>query len=799
MHAVRSAKRPTPAGRFAVWWRHRFPTKPRRLLPTVGWAAVAVLALFSLYIANLQNIGWDHETIVFGQSNLASNAPAAFRVVTYKGQDAPTLDRGVPVSISLRDQNGAWHGLYDGNTNANGTVDAGFHIPANVDGDCELQVRTGPWYHPEVMTRSISVHRRTRVLLATDRPVYDIGDVVHIRALANYVGPSRPAAGQAVHFEIKDPSGATVYHTDAVAANWGIASTDFAIDDIAAEGQYQISASVDGVPSTQTVTVEHGSNTAANPGLNIAVVPENGRTVSGFTNAFYIVTSYADGTPAVTTGAIKTPEGLTVPFKTNALGIAEANVKLESMTISLTARDSAGRTGYTTGTLDNPATMRMASADDIGVHVSAAGENDGIVVNTDKSVYRAGDTLYAGVFARKMSGPVYFDLTQDGQTIMTRSTQLDNGKGELAIDIPGDVSGVLTLDAYYINDERAMVRSVRRVIVEPANPVNVNVAAIGDGDSGKLSIHTADQSGHGVACAVGVNVVDNGVYALQEGQRTFEASAPIGDPAADLRTSVALALLPGPKNYTIDAPASILRHVPDLDLGDTDYDLRYDSGIQRRIDIPRLQSEYFAGLGIAVEIAAIIIAALLFMKRSTAALAGWVVISIPIVLVGFASIVVGVILALIGLGIAVLSRYTEVSILAYAAAAASIAILAAVLFPVFAQAREKARNISAISVLKQLRLIQLEDEQGRESASMQTRPDAEQFGTGRHLPPTLYWNPEVITDGNGNATVQIPLGETRGNWRVSATASTMDGRVGSTSIMLPGLPPARQAGTPVPR
>jgi A-macroglobulin TED domain/Alpha-2-macroglobulin family/Carboxypeptidase regulatory-like domain/A-macroglobulin receptor binding domain len=48
----------------------------------------------------------------------------------------------------------------------------------------------------------------------------------------------------------------------------------------------------------------------------------------------------------------------------------------------------------------------------------------------------------------------------------------------------------------------------------------------------------------------------------------------------------------------------------------------------------------------------------------------------------------------------------------------------------------------------------------------------------QYFPETLYWQPSLITDRNGNAAVKVKLADTITTWKLVAFASTEDGRVG---------------------
>jgi hypothetical protein len=49
------------------------------------------------------------------------------------------------------------------------------------------------------------------------------------------------------------------------------------------------------------------------------------------------------------------------------------------------------------------------------------------------------------------------------------------------------------------------------------------------------------------------------------------------------------------------------------------------------------------------------------------------------------------------------------------------------------------------------------------------------------FPETLYWAPEVVTDENGFVSLEIPMADSITTWRLTALASSQDGRLGFTT------------------
>jgi uncharacterized protein YfaS (alpha-2-macroglobulin family) len=51
----------------------------------------------------------------------------------------------------------------------------------------------------------------------------------------------------------------------------------------------------------------------------------------------------------------------------------------------------------------------------------------------------------------------------------------------------------------------------------------------------------------------------------------------------------------------------------------------------------------------------------------------------------------------------------------------------------------------------------------------------------QYFPETLYWAPEVVTGDDGSVSVKVPMADSITTWRLTALASTQDGRLGSTT------------------
>jgi len=94
------------------------------------------------------------------------------------------------------------------------------------------------------------VDQFANTLITTDKPLYQPGQLMHVRALI--FTPSRRAlANQNILFKIDDPEGTGVYRSVVKSSRFGIASTDWTIPENVRLGDYRIHVMVDGATENE--------------------------------------------------------------------------------------------------------------------------------------------------------------------------------------------------------------------------------------------------------------------------------------------------------------------------------------------------------------------------------------------------------------------------------------------------------------------------------------------------------------------------------------------------------------------
>jgi hypothetical protein len=141
-------------------------------------------------------------------------------------------------------------------------------------------------------------------------------------------------------------------------------------------------------------------------------------------------------------------------------------------------------------------------------------------------VYKGGEPL--GIDIRTSAGlpTVYLDIVKDGQVLLTRWLDVKDGQARHQLDLPTSVFGTLEMHAYQLLAHGEIIRDSRVVYVNPASDLKIDVKADKDvylpGAKGTIRFQVSDGAGKPAAAALGVLIVDEAVYALQEMQPGLE-------------------------------------------------------------------------------------------------------------------------------------------------------------------------------------------------------------------------------------------------------------------------------------
>ncbi len=864
--------------RMRIARQRRILVHPVRFVWSTIAAAAVVIALVHLYYANLAPSPYDLR--VLGQQELFADTDASLRVVLMnRGSDEPLS--GVPIDIELAGKDGdpAVH-LASFTTDALGSAAPRLRWPDWQDGQYELHVRARPGSTQELVSRTVTLRRTWQVMLSSDKPVYQPGQVIRLRSLALRRPDLKPVAGQAVVYSIQDPKGNKIFRQRSVTSRFGIASADCPLADEIIEGPYQLQCEVGGTSSSLAVEVKkyslpkykidlefdrpyyepgervRGTVTATyffsqpvsgaevdvqlestapvatigqlstrtdavgkasfdftlpqslagrtqdsgaarisltvklrdaagqeqtktetrlvtDQSIQIEVVPEAGRLVKGLVNTVYLFTNFPDGRPARTRIAIS---GVERELTTSEQGLAvlEFTPTAERTQWTIRASDEQGKIGRREVMLDR----------------GAAG-ND-FLVRTDRAVYQGGETIQIATLGPGQE-PVYIDLIKDGQTIATDAIRMANGRGQYQFDLPPELFGTVELCAYRFSAEGLPVRKTRVIYVHQARGVNLRAQLDRDqyrpGDRAKVSFTLTDDRGQPAPGALSLAAVDEAVFSVfnrRPGmeQTFFTMEQKLLEPIYAIypwSPQATAGLKPDERQQleqALFAATSRKRNVHD-DVRQTILNNPEGGG---RYLLDSLERPDWEELAAQAHLSEDVIAALRGEDSPHSLSAS----SYPgkvtqvestqrhgLGAVHFAWGVLGIVAVITVLVIVIREGFLGVLV-----ALGVIGMLMALLLPSVQSARESGRRASAANNLRMIGLLL--DSSESMSKQHDASASAESPRIRQWFPETLLWRPELITDDAGNASIDIDLADAITTWRLSASAVTAEGKLGST-------------------
>jgi hypothetical protein len=196
----------------------------------------------------------DQQTLVIGQTRLAPGSNASLRVVVQDFAAGEPI-AGAHVKVLLKPSTGRALPLFEGHTDETGSLPVSFHVPLDAPAQADLIVESESSVGRDRVEQPVTVEHDYRLLLATDKPLYQPGQIVHMRALALSTLDLSPARGATIQFLVEDPKGNKVFRHSGVASDFGVAATDFQLADLVIHGDYKLSIAIGDTRSEKTVEV----------------------------------------------------------------------------------------------------------------------------------------------------------------------------------------------------------------------------------------------------------------------------------------------------------------------------------------------------------------------------------------------------------------------------------------------------------------------------------------------------------------------------------------------------------------
>lgn len=557
---------------------------------------------------------------VFGQQSYQSGGAAAIRlIVTEQDNETPVSSGSVEIQLVSAGKN--HQVLYTGKLNQRGTTQAHFRLPVGLAGSYSLRYAVDTAIGSAEYTQQIRLEDKASILLTTEKPIYQPGQTIHVRALALDRANRHATGSRKLTFEVEDSRGNKVFRKITQTDPYGVASAEFALADEVNLGTYRLHASMEdnaraertlqveryvlprfkvavelagkdakakrgyrpgdqvtgivranyffgkpvdgatvtvrasgrdverfeagtsqgrtdrdgaftfdirlpdflaGNPSSQAApvrieaTVKDAAGHSESRGetvmvsespLLVTVVPESGSFIPGLENQAFVLASYPDGTPAQADIRIQSPGSPVQTATTDRGGIAIVALRGGETTVGVEAKDREG----------NRTSIRVPLQSRAGA--------DQILLRTERGVYKAGEPIRLQVLSTRQRGSAYVDAVKDGQTIGTYDVAIVNGRAELDLTATPDMTGAVEFNAYLFGRAGRPIADHKLVFVQPADELRIRTEldhpVYKPGGEARIGFRVTNSRGEGVQAALGLEIVDQAVFALAEKQPGF--------------------------------------------------------------------------------------------------------------------------------------------------------------------------------------------------------------------------------------------------------------------------------------
>jgi uncharacterized protein YfaS (alpha-2-macroglobulin family) len=565
---------------------------------------------------------------ILAQQSYLEGSRAAVRVVVTDSRNEAITGR-TSLRIDLQAPGQKKLTLFTGQLNHRNTAEVQFLFPAGLAGNCELHYVVDTSLGSTEYTQTIRIQDKVGILLTTEKPIYQPGQMIHARALALDRADHEAVANRALVFEVEDSRGNKVFKKATRTDEFGIGSAEFELASEVNLGTYHLRAVLVEAGSESANSAEialhvekyvlpkfkvdldftstndkkkHGyrpgdhvrgtvqanyffgkpldtaevsikatgmdvttflatsvkgktdhdgayhfdlqlpgylagrplsqgaarllveaivkdsaghSETRGEPitvsesAFLITAVPEGGTLIPGLENQVFLLASYPDGSPVQAELKVRSTTGSDQSIRTDEGGVAVINVRTPQRgeTLQIEGKDNEGETVSAT----------------VSLQLRAGDEQ--VLLRSERAVYRSGDAIHLKVLTTRKHGTAYVDIVKEGQTIQTRDLDINDGAVDLTLVAGPEMAGTVDINAYVFGQNAQPVADHRLIFVQPADELKIETVADAPvykpGDDTHIRFHITDAHGQGVHAALGLQIVDEAVFALAEKQPGF--------------------------------------------------------------------------------------------------------------------------------------------------------------------------------------------------------------------------------------------------------------------------------------
>ncbi len=185
------------------------------------------------------------ETQVLGQNRWVRGSSAALRVIVWDHEANKPTKANVQISLlPIRQSKERLSPIvvFRGDTTRLGTLDASFRVPSEAPGAYQLDVIVNSPLGKDAVKQNIQIEESTQIMLTADKPLYQPGQVMHVRALAMDMATRKTIGNLPITFEIEDAKGNKVFKKRDTLSKFGIGSVDFQLADEVNMGTFTLRA-----------------------------------------------------------------------------------------------------------------------------------------------------------------------------------------------------------------------------------------------------------------------------------------------------------------------------------------------------------------------------------------------------------------------------------------------------------------------------------------------------------------------------------------------------------------------------
>jgi len=521
--------------------------------------------------------------------------------------------------------------------------------------------------------------------------------------------------------------------------------------------------------------------------IQVTVIPEGGTMVQGVANTVYVITNYADGRPAETRVVV---HGLENELQTNSLGVAAFEITPASPQFGLTvkATDAEGRVGRR----------------NVQLRCGSAGTD--FLIRPDKAVYAGGETVQLSAWGGGVE-PVFVDLLKDGQTMLTAQIEMQNGQGQLAIDLPPDLFGTLEIIAYRFGGQGLPVRKSRTILVQQPRQLAIHATLDQEeyrpGTRATIKLTLTDLEGEPTPGAISLQAVDEAVYAVLRQRSNLEETfflleqellepiytiypgwspalfteLPVGD-----RTQWQQALF-SLTAAGVEGPAAL----PDAFVNENAAAFSELDAMPEAVEGP-MPPAWDAEPGAAVARPSPYTLAAASFPDKARSVAARRTAGLHNVTVAWWTLAAGLMLAsVVGFALFYPKAFLITSVIGLAACCLLSVPLVAFMWLMGGRAPMALSDIGGEAMFAgaEAPAAEMEWADAAEGMGMLGAPTEEAAPPPRvreWFPETLLWRPELITDDNGEATLEVDLADSITTWRLTTSAVSGEGQLGGAEF-----------------